>query len=138
LFLIALFIERIVEVFLTTCRAAGAQDLEIQAKEAGGNTSAKRKLAQYKSRSQRIAFLIATAVGVLVSAPGIRMLELFVDPAVFENLEQTQRSLFMITDVLFTGAVLGGGADGLHKLVQVFTNFMDSTAELAKKRRDRA
>jgi len=44
----------------------------------------------------------------------------------------------MVADVLFTGAVLGGGADSLHKLVQVFTNFMDATAELAKKRKRRA
>ena len=40
----------------------------------------------------------------------------------------------MVADVLLTGAVVGGGSDGMHKLVQVFTNFMDSTAELAKKR----
>ena len=40
----------------------------------------------------------------------------------------------MVADVLFTDAVLGGGSDGIHKLVQVFTNFMDSTAELARKR----
>ena len=42
----------------------------------------------------------------------------------------------IVADVLFTGAVLGGGSDGMHKLVQVFTNFMDSTAELAGKRRE--
>ena len=39
----------------------------------------------------------------------------------------------MVADVLFTGAVLGGGSDGMHNLVQVFTNFMDSTTELARK-----
>jgi len=53
-------------------------------------------------------------------------------------LHPAHRSVFMVADVLFTGAVLGGGADSLHKLVQVFTNFMDATAELAKKRKRRA
>jgi hypothetical protein len=97
---------------------------------------AKRDLAAYKPRSQRMAFLTGTTLGVVVSALGIRMLELFMDPAVFGALHPAQRSVFMVTDVLFAGSVLGGGADSLHKVVQVFTNFMDSTAELAEKRKD--
>jgi hypothetical protein len=40
----------------------------------------------------------------------------------------------MAMDVLLTGMLLGGGADGLHKLVSIFTNFMDSTAQQAKRR----
>ena len=60
------------------------------------------------------------------------MLELFVDPAIFESLPEVQRKLFRTADVLLTGAVLGGGSDALHQLVSVFTNFMESAAERAK------
>ncbi len=49
---------------------------------------------------------------------------------------QFQERAFMAMDVLLTGMLLGGGADGLHKLVSIFTNFMDSTAQQAKKRGD--
>jgi hypothetical protein len=70
----------------------------------------------------------------VVAALGVRVLQLFVDPAVFDALSGLQRRLFCTVDVLLTGALLGGGADGLHKLVRVFTTFMDSTAELAKGR----
>jgi hypothetical protein len=47
-----------------------------------------------------------------VSALGIRMLELFMDPAVFGALHPAQRSVFMVADVLFTAAVLGDGGTG--------------------------
>ena len=76
--------------------------------------------------------LTGTAIGVIVAALGIRVLELFVDPAIFESLPEVQRKLFRTADVLLTGAVLGGGSDALHQLVSVFTNFMESAAERAK------
>ncbi len=76
--------------------------------------------------------IAGTAIGVIVAALGIRMLELFVDPAIFESLPRVQRKLFRTADVLLTGAVLGGGSDALHQLVSVFTNLMESAAERAK------
>ncbi len=56
------------------------------------------------------------------------MLELFVDPAIFDSLPTVQRKLFGPADVLLTSAVLGGGSDTLHQLVSVFTNVMESAA----------
>ena len=129
IFLVALLIERVLEVFLTSWRAVGAREVKLMAK-AGRATE--ENVVDYQSRTQRIAFIAGTAIGIVVSALGVRFLGLFVDPAVFETLSQTQRSAFIVADVLLTGAVLGGGADALHKLVTVFTNFMESTAERAK------
>lgn len=54
------------------------------------------------------------------------------DPAVFQTLPHVQQRLFRTTDVLMTGAVLGGGSDALHQLVMVFTNFMGTAAKRAK------
>ena len=65
---------------------------------------------------------------MIVAALGIRVLELSVDAAVFETLPRVPQRLFRTTDVLMTGAVLGGGSDALHQLVLVFTNFFQSAA----------
>ena len=46
-----------------------------------------------------------------------------------EDGYQFWEAAFLAGDVLLTGLLLGGGAEGLHKIVQVFTNFMDSTAK---------
>jgi hypothetical protein len=41
--------------------------------------------------------------------------------------------LFPTVDVLVTGAVLAGGSEGVHQMVNVFSNFMESLADHAKK-----
>ena len=55
----------------------------------------------------------------------MRALEIFVDPSTVWSAGQ--QSWFRIVDVLITGALVGGGADGLHKIVSIFTDFADST-----------
>jgi hypothetical protein len=90
--------------------------------------------AQYKAGTRRIAFVAGVLVGLIVSALGVRAIQLFVDPAAFGTLTAWQQRLFNVADVVLTGGAIGGGADGLHKLVSVFTNFMDSSAKLAKAR----
>ncbi len=141
LFMVALFIERVVEVFLTTWRTRESAMLGMRANAAGKKATeggeppkAHQQLADYRARTQRIAFLTGTVVGVVIAALGVRVLELFVDPAVFEALPGPQQRLFRTGDVLLSGAVIGGSADALHKLVSVFTNFMDSSARWAKER----
>ena len=141
LFMVALFIERVLEVFMTSWRAGLAASLEGKAKAAAKQraadappSTAEEERDAYRARTQRIAFFAGTAIGVVVAALGIRVLELFVDPAIFEALPDIQRRLFVTADVLFTGAVLGGGSDALHQLVKVFTNFMESAAVRAKGR----
>jgi hypothetical protein len=138
LFFVCLLIERALEVFLTSWRGAEAARLESAAStpaDAGsGAVDARNDREAYKSRTQRIAFLAGTSIGVIIAALGVRALELLVDPAVFGALPELQRTLFRMADVLFTGAILGGGADGLHKLVSVFTNFMDATARQSRAR----
>lgn len=138
LFLIALFIERVLEVFLTSWRAGESKKLQLAVKDQPKKLETKEATEDFKARTQRMAFLTGTAIGVVISALGIRILEPLLDPTAFgtgaDAIPGWQQRLVMVADVLFTGAVLGGGSDGMHKLVSVFTNFMDSTAALAKKR----
>jgi hypothetical protein len=139
LVMVSLFIERALEVFLTSWRANRAGQLKERAHEArtkrqagGPHHADEITLECHRSQTRRIAFFAGTTLGVIVAALGIRVLELFVDPAAFETLPHVQQRLFRTTDVLLTGAVLGGGSDALHQLVQVFTNFFQTTAGRVK------
>lgn len=139
LVMFALFIERVLEVFLTSWRAHRTAELKKRAAFARKKSSkqesrlpAEDAYRQYRSQTQRIAFFAGTTLGVVVAALGIRVLELSVDPVVFKTLPHVQQRLFRTTDVLMTGAVLGGGSDALHQLVMVFTNFMGTAAKRAK------
>ena len=39
------------------------------------------------------------------------------------------------TAAAVTGAMIGGGADGIHKIISVFTNFLDTTSANLEARR---
>jgi hypothetical protein len=146
LFLIALFIERCLEVFVTAWRGPDAairdhriRQLRKTIRDRNADAEAEIELArvcaekeQCRSRLRRVAFAGSVALGVIVSAVGVRALGLFVDPAAFSGLSAEQQASFNMVDVLLTGAMLGGGSDALHKFVTVFTNFMERTAKQAK------
>jgi hypothetical protein len=139
LVMFALFIERALEVFLTSWRAHETAVLKERASQAKSKRSEQKPsesdletLRRHKGQTQRIAFFAGTTLGVVIAALGVRVLELSVDPAAFELLPRVQQRLFRITDVLMTGAVLGGGSDALHQLVLVFTNFFQSAAGKVK------
>ena len=40
-----------------------------------------------------------------------------------------QGDLLNMADILVTGGLLGGGSDGIHKLVSVITDFLDKTRQ---------
>ena len=133
LVMVSLFIERALEVFLTSWRAKRGGQLKERAKEArtkrqiGGPRHADEiALDCHQNQTRRVAFFAGTALGVILAALGIRVLEMFVNPSAFASLPDVQQSLFRTTDVLLTGAVLGGGSDALHQMVLVFTNFFES------------
>jgi len=146
LFLISLFIERGLEVFVTAWRGPDAairdhriRQLRKAIRDGNADAEAEIELAracaakeQCRSRMRRVAFAGSVALGVIVSAAGVRALGLFVDPAAFRGLSSEQQASFNTVDVLLTGAMLGGGSDALHKFVTVFTNFMERTAKQAK------
>jgi hypothetical protein len=154
LMLVALFIERALEVFITAWRGPAAKEilrgierLKALAQEAKDDPNVspavvrshnedveaeRRKMDQQKSRTQRLAFLSSLALGVLVSAVGIRALEPLLDPSGFQGLSSFQTDIFGLVDVILTGALLGGGSDGIHKLVNVFTSYLDETGKQFK------
>jgi hypothetical protein len=131
LFLASLLIERVIEVFISIWRDSGATELVIKAKEAGvGAAKAEADLAAYRDSTRTWTLLVGVAVGVIVCSLGLRSLGHLLD---VESLRSTlQRQALTFLDVLFTGTLVGGGSDFLHKVISVFTNFLDTTAQKAR------
>ena len=87
------------------------------------------ELAKYRADTQRIAFVVSLAFGTAISLIGFRALDFFVQGGADTSLaaHPHQLLLFKGLDVVLTGAVISGGADGLHQMATIFTNFPDNT-----------
>ncbi len=135
LFLVSGFVERAVEVILTGLRGNEADRLAVEidhataAAEANPTPQALEQvkalqhvLTAFKSASRGLAFLLSTGLGVGAALCGIRGLAglLATTPA------QTPSPAFTTLDILLTGIVIGGGADGIHKIVQAVLDFVQN------------
>jgi len=157
-FLAALFAERALEVFITTWRGPGAADREKSHKQLESRIAeyktmsadtlrdnnidlhaerdkldaADREVSIYKSQTKRIALWCSLILGLAISVVGVRTLEMLVDAKVMGELmisRPNQVAVFRLVDVLLTGGLIGGGSEGVHKVAQIFTDFMDKTRQ---------
>lgn len=133
LFLVALLIERSLEVFLTTWRGPGLASLQRSVDQGAQMVAtgaavlpdlhkAQNALTNYKSVTQQIAMPSALVLGILISALGIRCLGNLVAPDAFKD-HATQQAWFTVADVLLTGALVGGGSDFVHQFITSLTSF---------------
>ena len=155
LFTISLFIERALEVFQTVWRGGSAdiQDLEladtrekIEKLENSGSDAATLEALQkqykalqenrtlHRNQSREIALWTGLLIGVVVSAAGVRMLVMLMDPTAVTLLPAEQRSLLSTVDILLTGSMLAGGSAAVNKLMKVYENFMKNSATHAPKK----
>jgi len=127
LIVIALFIERAVEVLLAPLRHTTCAKIEkkltkerdaLPRDTASELSDTECQLLDFKGQTRRLASIMGLALGMAISASGVRGLASLLDA-------KECCLLFKALDVLLTGALLAGGADGLHKIVTVFTSFMD-------------
>jgi hypothetical protein len=155
--LIALFMERALEVFVTTWRGPGATDLdnkladaekqldtltasvaalsEVERDRKQGEIAhasehvqaAQSEKTKFKSRTQRLALWTSLILGAAISLVGVRSLEPLVNADTFGTLNDFQRAAFHVVDVLLTGGLIAGGSDGIHKITAVFTEFFEKT-----------
>jgi hypothetical protein len=63
---------------------------------------------------------------------GVRGLQPLVVTESFAQLPANQMHVFRIMDVLLTGGLIGGGSDGIHKVLQVFLDYTDKTRSRIK------
>jgi hypothetical protein len=149
LFIIALLLERSLEVFITTWRGPKAAELDVDIKnieeEISALPTASQSLTQkqndlkakkitreeYRMATQRVALWTALIIGLMVSAVGIRALQSLIEP-IINGKTEGMNVFFQMIDVFLTGGVVAGGSEGIHKLAKVYNTFMDTTAKKVK------
>ncbi len=148
LLLIALFIERAVEVIMIVWRGKGKQQIisvisseKKKSKEtkkgvkiSDKEDEATKKLESYSAETKTLALPTAFALGIIISALGVRALQPLVDPAIFKSLGSTQKALFTSIDTLITGALLGSGSEGMHRILDTFLKLIETKRKSYKEK----
>jgi hypothetical protein len=131
--MIALFVERAQEVFISAWRDIEKWNLERTVAKAKAKAApvaeeieaAEQQLDKHQCETRRIAFAAGVIMGTVISALGVRV----VQPLIQLPSNGQQLVLFNLVDVLLTAGLIGGGSDGIHKVVSVFTDFLDVTRQ---------
>ena len=124
----SLLIERTVEILMSIWRSEEANKREAAVQRlVAANTpptdfaliQAQGNLIQYRAETLQWTMPAGFALGLVVSAFGVRALSQFIDQTATGAgaPSEGQRWWFNMTDILFTGALLAGGADPIHKLL---------------------
>jgi hypothetical protein len=142
LFLISVFLERALEVFVTWWRDVDRLKLEqeIAQAEADAKAVADRKAAAqagrlvlqkqqeldlFKAQTARRSFMCGLVAGAVIAVAGARALEPLL--VTLPPAGSAQALVVTIVDVVITAGLIGGGSDGIHKLVSVITDYLDAT-----------
>lgn len=149
-FVLALFVERTLEVFITVWRGKETtkRENELQTvKQALAQSPAESALqepmkektdwlVEYKCETQAIALRSGLVLGILIAAAGVRSFSTFVGGPVVPNptpfWSSVQTGTFYVLDVLVSGGIIGGGSNAIHKMMNVITEFFDATAKNMK------
>jgi hypothetical protein len=132
-------IERAVEVLISPWRDADASKLakEIAALKADPAAAAQNavalktvsdKLDDYRGVTQRYAFATSFTLSLTASVAGVRALEPFLTHP-NAKAGSDQFAFFVVVDVFLTAAVIAGGADGIHSIVNAVTSFFNASAD---------
>jgi hypothetical protein len=122
LLLIALFIERAVEVVIKPLRGDRSDRLRTQIRSSSNKKTTddlRLELNTYRSRTRKYAFGVAVTFGIGASLVGVRALHNLILAG-----EQITYA-FEFFDVVITGLILAGGAEGIHKIVTAFTDYAE-------------
>jgi len=138
LLVISLFLERAVEVLVNAWRQGGRDRLELaleaQRDQGEPTTALRHELSAYRDGTRCAALLTSMVAGVLLAALGLRSLELLVDADMLAAFPAWQQTSLAAIDIVITGALLAGGADGIHKIISTFTTFLDVSSKRLRAR----
>lgn len=137
LFIISVFIERGLEVFIAVWRKPESDLLSEKQQHVTEGRSNRIELTKYKSTTSRLAFISGVSMGIMISFAGVRVLYPLMIMTVGKNalnqVSENQVFFFNTLDILVTGGIIGGGSDGIHKVINVITGFLDATNVKIKK-----
>lgn len=141
LFVVALLIERTIEVFFGMWREPGDREAEAGAPQEVRDKIAKGfraetvdpELAKRKAENTRIAFVTNAILSLGVALAGVRILALLIEPCQPVWGDCTDKGnlsaapgLWQFTDVILTAGILAGGASGFHQVTQLLNSYMKS------------
>ena len=133
LYIVALFVERSLEVFIKAWRQGRKSHLEEAARSAaeGTKAEAKRALEDYRAGTQRRALLIGLTLGILVSLSGIRILGSIFEFGVAAAWS-FQQAVFQFTDIVVTAGLIAGGSATIHELMALIDDFLKTSRKRAR------
>lgn len=134
LYIVALFVERSLEVLIKAWRQGGKSRLEEAARlaDAGAaKTQAEQKLEEYRAGTQRRALLVGLTLGFLVSLSGVRILGRIFE---FDGAAgwSFQQAVFQFTDIVVTAGLIAGGSATIHELMALVDDFLNTSRKRAK------
>ncbi len=132
LYIVALFVERSLEVLIKAWRQGEKTRLEeaMRSAEESGRAAAEKNLEEYKAGTQRRALLVGLTLGILVSLSGVRLLG-----PIFEFSDggaSFQLAVFQFTDITLTAGLIAGGSATIHELMALIDDFLKASRERAK------
>lgn len=133
LYIVALFVERSLEVLIKAWRQAGRTSLE-QTKDSEADENKRKEIAknleEYKAGTQRRALLLGLTLGILVSLSGVRLLGHIFQ---FDTGDgwSFQEGVFQFTDIIVTAGLIAGGSSTIHQLMALVDDFLKASRKSA-------
>lgn len=125
LYVLAIFVERGLEVFIKAWRRAGRSELEreLNVLEEGSEAEKekRREIDRYREGTRRRALLTGLAIGVVLALAGVRTLAVMFDDGAASWF---QGFLFQFADVLVTAGLIAGGSSAVHEVMSLITGFL--------------
>jgi hypothetical protein len=129
LFLIAIVVERFIEVFNSIWRRRGRLERTraVQnAKTDGERIEAQRKLDVYRSRTQTLAMYAGFAIGILAGFAGVHTLQVVFDAG---SISGSQKTVFQAMDILLTAGLIAGGSKGINAITSLLGDYLAASKE---------
>ena len=132
LYVVALFVERSLEVLIKAWRQGGKSRLEeeVRSAEENGKAEAEKKLQEHKTGTQRRALLVGLTLGIMVSLSGVRLLGPIFEPG--DAVAPFQQAVFQFTDIILTAGLIAGGSATIHELMALIDDFLKTSRKHAK------
>lgn len=131
--LIALIIERFIEVFNSIWRRGGRL-VRVRAVETASDDAAKataqRALDEYRAETATYAMYGGFALGLVVAIAGVHTLQVFYDVT---TLSGNQKLLFQSADIVLTAGLLAGGSKGINGMTSLIGSWLDQSKAQVQK-----
>jgi|GEM_PF-5951202 hypothetical protein len=157
LILMALFVERATEVLVNMRRGEGRAQIDASVQKAQADLDQARQNAEqdatksgeiqpaidalaaqeeqlglFKKQTNVEASIPSVILGLLIALAGVRSIGMFVE--ISDNIETNQKILLLLVDIYLTGFLIGGGSDGIHKILNAFIKYFNDVPDPYKKR----